>query len=262
MRERADIVLVKRGLVESRQKAQALIMAGLVFSDNTRIEKPGQMLPLDQEIYLKEKLPFVGRGGLKLAPVLDELKIQVEDMIAADLGASTGGFVDCLLQQGVKKVYAVDVDTRQLDWKLREDPRVILIEKNARYLNEGDFKDNLDLVTMDLSFISVIKVMPAVKTFLGKGELIALIKPQFEAGRRQVGKKGVVRNSSVHREVLEKIVAEAGRLGFAVKGLVKSQVRGQKGNQEFFIHCCLNQTKKSKDEIQRLILEVVGRDEN
>ena len=262
MRERADRILVKRGLAESRQKAQALIMEGLVFSDKTRIDKPGQMLPIDQEIYLKNKLPFVGRGGLKLAPVLDQLKIQVEDMIAADLGASTGGFVDCLLQRGVKKVYAVDVDTRQLDWKLREDPKVVLIEKNARYLNKDDFKDDLDLVTLDLSFIFVLKVMPAVKSFLGKGELIVLIKPQFEASRNQVGKKGVVRDLSVHKEVLDKMVKEVEKLGFAVKGLVKSQVLGQKGNQEFFIHCSLNETMKSREEIKRLILEVVGGDEN
>jgi 23S rRNA (cytidine1920-2'-O)/16S rRNA (cytidine1409-2'-O)-methyltransferase len=262
MRERADKILVKLGLAESRQKAQALIMEGLAFSGSTRIDKPGQMLPLDQKIYLKKKLPFVGRGGLKLAPVLDQLKLEVKDKISADLGASTGGFVDCLLQRGAKKVYAVDVDTRQIDWKLREDPRVVLVEKNARYLNENDFKDDLDLVTMDLSFISVLKVMPAVKSFLGKGELLVLIKPQFEAGRHQVGKKGVVRDSSVHREVLEKIIRETERLGFAVKGLVKSQVLGQKGNQEFFLHFSLNKTENFRQEIQRSILEVVGGDTN
>jgi len=262
MKERVDKILVKRGLVESREKAQALIMEGLVFSGNNRIEKSGQMIPSDQEIHLKEKLPFVGRGGLKLDPVLEKLKIQAKGMIAADLGASTGGFVDCLLQKGVKKVYAVDVDTRQLDWKLREDPRVILIEKNARYLDKSDFKDNLDLITMDLSFISILKVLPAVRSFLGKGELIALIKPQFEAGRNQVGKKGVVRDSFIHRDVLEKMVKEAEVLGFAVKSLVKSPVLGQKGNQEFFIHCSLNSTINNREEIQRLILEVVGHGEN
>jgi 23S rRNA (cytidine1920-2'-O)/16S rRNA (cytidine1409-2'-O)-methyltransferase len=262
MRERADKLLVKRGLAESRQKAQALIMEGLVFSAHNRIDKPGQMLLPDQEITLKEKLPYVGRGGLKLAPVLDEFRIRVEGMVAADLGASTGGFVDCLLQRGAKKVYAVDVDTRQLDWKLREDPRVVLIEKNARYLNKKNFNDPLDLITMDLSFISVVKVFPAVKSFLEQGELIALIKPQFEAGRDQVGKKGVVRDSSIHREVLEKTVKEVEGLGFAVKGLAKSRILGQKGNQEFFIYCSLNKTVKSKEEIQRSILEVVSHEKN
>ncbi|MBN2245814.1 MAG: TlyA family RNA methyltransferase [Candidatus Aminicenantes bacterium] len=262
MRERADKILVNRGLVGSRQKAQALIMEGLAFSNNIRIDKPGQMLSLDQEIFLKKKLPFVGRGGLKLASVLDQLKLKVKDIISADLGASTGGFVDCLLQRGAKKVYAVDVDTRQIDCKLREDPRVILIEKNARYLSEDDFKDDLDLVTMDLSFISVLKVIPAVKSFLGKGELLVLIKPQFEAGRHQVGKKGVVRDSSVHKEVLEKIIKETERLGFSVIALVKSQVLGQKGNQEFFLHCSLNKSKKDREKIKGMILEVIGGDRN
>ena len=260
MKERADKILVERGLVESRKKAQALIMGGLVFSGQNRIDKPGQMVFLDQEITLKEKLPFVGRGGLKLAPVLDEFKIQVDGMVAADLGASTGGFVDCMLQKGAKKVYAVDVDTRQLDWKLREDPRVVMIEKNARYLSKKNFDDPLDLVTMDLSFISVVKVLPAVKSFLGKGQLIILIKPQFEAGRDQVGKKGVVRDPSIHKKVLEKMVQEMESLGFAVRGMVKSRILGQKGNQEFFIHCSLNKAYISKEEIQRLILEVVGHD--
>lgn len=262
MKERADKILVERGLAESRQKAQALIMEGLVFSGQDRIDKPGQMVYFDQEITLKEKLPFVGRGGLKLAPVLDEFRIQVEGMVTADLGASTGGFVDCLLQKGAKKVYAVDVDTRQLDWKLREDPRVVLIEKNARYLNKDNFNDSLDLVTVDLSFISVLKVLPAVKSFLEQGQMIILIKPQFEAGRYQVGKKGVVRDPSIHRKVLEKMVKEMEKLCFHIKGMAKSRILGQKGNQEFFLHCSLNKTYKSKEDIQRLILEVMGHDED
>lgn len=261
MKERADKILVERGLAESRQKAQALIMEGLVFSGQNRIDKPGQLVLPDQKITLKEKLPYVGRGGLKLAAVLDELKIRVKGTVAADLGASTGGFVDCLLQRGAKKVYAVDVDIRQLDWKLREDSRVALIEKNARYLDKKNFKDPLDLVTMDLSFISVVKVLPAVKSFLEQGQLVVLIKPQFEAGRFQVGKKGVVRDPFIHKKVLEKMVQDMENLGFAIKGMAKSRILGQKGNQEFFIHCSLNKDGKSKEEIKRLILEVVSHDE-
>lgn len=261
MKVRADKSLVERGLAESRQKAQALIMEGLVFSRQNRIDKPGQLVFPDQEITLKAKPLYVGRGGLKLAPVLDEFRIRVEGMVAADLGASTGGFVDCLLQRGAKKVYAVDVDTRQLDWKLRDDPRVILIERNARYLDKKNFNDPLDLVTVDLSFISVLKVLPAVKSFLKQGQLIILIKPQFEAGRYQVGKKGVVKDPSIHRKVLEKVAQDMENLGFAIWGMAKSRILGQKGNQEFFIHCSLNKAGKSKEEIKRLVLEVVNHDE-
>ncbi|MCK4759176.1 MAG: TlyA family RNA methyltransferase, partial [Candidatus Aminicenantes bacterium] len=161
-KERADKVLSSRGLAESRQKAQALIMAGLVYSGEQRIEKPGQMIAVDMELSLKERLPYVSRGGLKLQEALEAFEIPVQDKIAADLGASTGGFTDCLLQKGAKMVYAVDVDTSQIDWRLREDPRVVCIEKNARYLSKGDFADIPEIVTTDLSFISVLKVLPAV----------------------------------------------------------------------------------------------------
>jgi len=257
MKERADKIVVDRGLAESRHKAQALIMAGAVFSGEKRIEKPGEKLSIEQEIVVKERMPFVGRGGLKLEEALDAFEISLIGKVAADLGASTGGFTDCLLQRGARKVYAIDVDTRQIDQRLREDPRVILIEKNARYLEADDFDDLLDLVTLDLSFISVLKVLPALREFLGEGLLMALIKPQFEVGKGQVGKKGVVREPRLHQEVLIQVVDEAGRMGFYPRGLIKTSIRGQKGNQEFFILWSLYGPALHLERLKILIKEAV-----
>ena len=256
-KERADKIITGRGLAESRQKAQALIMAGLVFSEGQRVEKPGQMISIDQEISLKEKMPYVSRGGLKLEEALEAFKIPIKGKVAADLGASTGGFIDCLLQKGAKRIYAVDVDIRQIDWRLREDPRVICIKKNARYLKKDDFENALDIVTTDLSFISVLKVLPAVKEFLGDGKLLSLIKPQFEVGKGQVGKKGVIRNPALHEDVLGKIIEEAHKMGFALRGLIKSSHRGQKGNREFFVFWSLEEGSLGQGEVQRLIKEAV-----
>ncbi len=256
-KERADKVLSTRGLAESRQKAQALIMAGLVYSGEQRIEKPGQMIAADTELSLKERLPFVSRGGLKLQEALETFEISVQDKTAADLGASTGGFTDCLLQKGAKRVYAVDVDTSQIDWRLREEPRVVCIEKNARYLRPDDFADIPEIVTTDLSFISVLKVLPAVKEFLDRGPLLSLLKPQFEAGKGQVGKKGIVRDPAVHEEVLTKIIADARRIGFVPRGLIQSSIRGQKGNREFFVFWSLTEDGLSEVQVQRLIKEAV-----
>ncbi|MGD8536475.1 MAG: TlyA family RNA methyltransferase [Candidatus Aminicenantes bacterium] len=261
-KERADKVLASRGLAESRQKAQALIMAGLVFSGEQRIEKPGQMIATDQELFLKEQIPYVGRGGLKLEEALVAFGITVQDKVAVDLGASTGGFTDCLLQKGAKMVYAVDVDTSQIDWRLREDSRVVCIEKNARYLKKDDFAHTPDIVTADLSFISVLKVLPAVKEFLGDGLFLSLIKPQFEAGKGQVGKKGIVRDPAIHEVVLSQTTDEALKLGFMTRGLIKSSVRGQKGNREFFVHWSLTGEPLTSDEVQRLIKEAVGNEKN
>jgi 23S rRNA (cytidine1920-2'-O)/16S rRNA (cytidine1409-2'-O)-methyltransferase len=257
MKERADKIVVDKGLAESRHKAQALIMAGRVFSDGERIEKPGQKVNSTQEISVKEIIPFVSRGGLKLAEALDALRISVTGKVAADLGASTGGFTDCLLQRGAKKVYAVDVDTKQLDWRLREDPRVTLIEKNARYLEKNDFRESLEFITADLSFISLLKVLPAIKCFIGEGQLLALIKPQFEVGKGKVGKKGVIRNPRLHEEVLVDTIEGAERIGFHAEGLAKSSIRGQKGNQEFFILWSLHRTALTPFRLRRLIKEAV-----
>lgn len=262
IKERADKVLFDRGLAESRQKAQALIMAGLVFSEGQRVEKPGQRIGADQEIFLKERMPYVGRGGLKLKEALEAFKIPVQGKVAADLGASTGGFTDCLLQRGAKKVYAVDVDIKQMDWRLREDSRVICIEKNARYLNKDDFSDKLDIVTTDLSFISVLKVLPAAKEFIGCGQLLSLIKPQFEAGKGKVGKKGVIRDSALHETVLSEVIEGAYKIGFAPGGLIRSSVRGQKGNREFFVLWRLGKEFLSPDEVRRMIKEAVWNEKN
>ncbi len=234
MKDRADKMVVNAGLAENPKKAQALIMAGLIFADGQKVEKAGQLLDVERALTLKETLPFVSRGGLKLDEALKSFVLSLEGKIAADLGASTGGFTDCLLQRGAVRVYAVDVDTRQLDMKLREDPRVVLVEKNARYLEKEDISGLLDIVTIDLSFISVLKVLPAVKNIVEDGVVVSLIKPQFEVERHQVGKKGIVRNRALHEGVLLSIAQGASAIGFSFVDAMKPTVRGQKGNQEYF----------------------------
>jgi len=257
MKDRADKIVVERGLAESRHRAQALIMAGLVYSEKGRLEKPGQMIPVEAVVFLKKTMPYVSRGGLKLIEALEYFKVTPEGKIAADLGCSTGGFTDCLLQEGAKKVYAVDVDTKQIDVNLRNNPRVVLLEKNARYLEREDFEDPLDLITMDLSFISVLKVLSAIKSIVGKGALIALIKPQFEVGKGQVGKGGVVRNPDLHAEVLAKTVQRASDVGFLVRGVMSTSVRGQKGNREFFVHWSLHGDALTREQVSKSIKEAV-----
>ncbi len=260
-RERADKVVTLQGLAPSREKAQALIMSGLVYAGERRIEKPGQLIAADELLRLLAVMPYVGRGGLKLEGALDVFGIHVAGKVAADLGASTGGFTDCLLQRGARKVYAVDVDTRQLASRLAADPRVVRIRKNARALEPGDFEEKVEVATMDLAFISILKVLPALATFLGAGDLVALVKPQFEAGRRQVGRKGIVRDPGVHRDVLIRIAEEADRLGFGVRGLCASPVRGQRGNREFFIHWTLGREAMSAEAVRARVKEII-RDEN
>jgi 23S rRNA (cytidine1920-2'-O)/16S rRNA (cytidine1409-2'-O)-methyltransferase len=235
MKERADKMLVTQGLAASRHQAHALILAGDVYAEGSRIEKPGQMLDSGRKLRLKQRMPFVSRGGLKLEAALRRFEIPVRGRIGLDLGASTGGFTDCLLQEGASHVYAVDVDPRQLDWKLVNDPRVTAIKKNARYLTSGDLPGPVDLAVMDLSFISVLKVLPALSDLLDGGEVIALIKPQFEVGKGRVGKKGVVRDPSLHFEVLTRVTADADSLGFGLTGVMRSPVLGQKGNREFLV---------------------------
>jgi 23S rRNA (cytidine1920-2'-O)/16S rRNA (cytidine1409-2'-O)-methyltransferase len=229
-----------------------------VYSDGDRVDKPGQLLRPDQPLSLKETLPFVSRGGLKLDQALDAFGLSVEGAVAADLGASTGGFTDCLLQRGARKVFAVDVDTKQLDARLRADSRVSLVEKNARNLTAGDFPERPEVFTADLSFISVLKVLPALKPILSRGALLALLKPQFEAGRGQVGKKGVIRDPAVHADVLAKVIEAAADLGFNTRGLIKCSTRGQKGNQEFLVLWSLVGPALDRDRILKLIREVTG----
>jgi 23S rRNA (cytidine1920-2'-O)/16S rRNA (cytidine1409-2'-O)-methyltransferase len=234
MKERADKLLVKRGLAATRELAQALIMEGLVSSGGLTILKPGGLVDEAAGLSLKDKSPFVSRGGLKLAEALDRFSVDVRDKVAVDIGSSTGGFTDCLLQRGARKVYAVDVDTKQLDWKLRGDARVVLVEKNARYLEPGDLPEPPGLITVDVSFISLLKVFPALRGIPGDWPLLALVKPQFEAVRREVGSKGIVRDPAVHEAVLRRTVDGARREGFVLNGLFRSSTRGQKGNLEFF----------------------------
>jgi len=260
-KDRADKVMVLQGLAPSQEKAQALIMSGLVYAGERRIEKPGRPTAADEPLRLLAVLPYVGRGGLKIERALAVFGIEVAGRIAVDLGASTGGFTDCLLQRGARKVYAVDVDTRQLSGRLAADPRVVRIRKNARALAPADFDERVEIATMDLSFISILKVLPAVATFLGAGDLVALVKPQFEAGRRQVGKKGIIRDIGVHEEVLVRIAEEAARLGFGARGLCASPIRGQRGNREFFIHWTLGREVLSADEVRARVKEII-RDEN
>jgi 23S rRNA (cytidine1920-2'-O)/16S rRNA (cytidine1409-2'-O)-methyltransferase len=261
-RRRADVLLVERGEAPTRHKAQALIMAGLVTSGRERVEKAGRLFPSDAPLSVRQPLPFVGRGGLKLEEALAAFGVEVEGRVAADLGASTGGFTDCLLQRGARKVYAVDVDTRQIDPRLRRDPRVVLVRKNARHLGPDDFAEPPDLVTADLSFISVLKVLPALTAFLGRGTFLVLLKPQFEAGRAEVGKKGVVRDPAIHARVLRSVLERAAELGLGLRGLVRCATRGQKGNQEFVAWWSLGEPGLDAGAAAQLIGEVTGHEKD
>jgi 23S rRNA (cytidine1920-2'-O)/16S rRNA (cytidine1409-2'-O)-methyltransferase len=256
-KERADRLVLSRGLAETREKAQALIMAGLVTAAGRKVEKPGEFLDVGIPIAVAEGNPYVGRGGLKLAEALEDFALPVAGKVAADLGSSTGGFTDCLLQKGARKVYAVDVSTGQLDWKLRHDPRVVLLEKNARALEASDFAERPEIVTMDLSFISVLKVLPAVRRFLADGDFLCLLKPQFEVGKGQVGKRGIVRDPAQHEAVLIRLLQEGLQLGFFPRGLHGCLVRGQRGNREFFVHWMLAGPSFSAKDIREMVREVV-----
>lgn len=237
-RERIDKLLVEHGFAESRTKAQALVMAGVVLVNDKRIEKPSQeILPTDS-IRIKGKMneiKYVGRGGLKLEKALREFHIQASEYICLDVGASTGGFTDCLLQHGAHKVVAVDVGTNQIVWKLRNDERVEARENvNARYLKPEDFSEKFDLIVMDVSFISVTKILPALKDLLTEnGQIIVLIKPQFEVGKGEVGKGGIVKDTGKHAQVIEKINQFAAEIGLENKGLIDSPILGADGNKEF-----------------------------
>ncbi len=261
-KERADKAVLDCGLAESRHKAQALIMAGLVFAEGRRVEKPGELLDPETRLVVNEGSPYVSRGGLKLAEALDAFAVPVEEKVAADLGSSTGGFTDCLLQRGARRVYAVDVSVSQLDWRLRRDPRVVVLEKNARYLQAGDFPEQPAIVTVDLSFISVLKILPALREIIAGGDVLCLLKPQFEVGKGRVGKKGIVRDPAQHEEVLKRLLAEAGAMGFGVLGLLGCSVRGDKGNREFFVHWAFKKPPLPPERVRDLMNEVVYEEED
>ncbi len=235
-KERLDKLLVMRGLADTRAKAQSLILAGQVFSDQQRLDKAGHLVPVDIELTIKEPLPFVSRGGLKLAAALDHFKIEATGKICLDIGASTGGFTDCLLQRGATRVVAVDVGHGQLDWRLRQDARVEPRENvNARYLSPDDFQERFDLVTADVSFISLRKILPVIPPLVQKPAfVITLIKPQFEVGREEVGKGGVVRDEAAQNRVVEEIVSFAASLGMRSLGVIESPILGADGNREFW----------------------------
>ena len=234
-KERIDVLLVERGLAESRAKAQALVLAGQVVVGDQRVDKPGQQVPVEADIRLKgEVLPYVSRGGLKLKGAIDQFGLVVRGKVAADIGASTGGFTDCLLQEGAERVHAIDVGYGQLHEKLRKDPRVRSRERvNARYLTAEDLPEKVGVVVIDVSFISLTQVLPAVLPYLEAGGLlVALVKPQFEVGREGIGKGGVVRDAAARQEAIDAVVAFAREQGLTVQGVMDSPVPGPAGNVE------------------------------
>ncbi len=238
MKERLDMLLVKRGLYPSREKAKAAIMAGVVFIDGQKSDKAGNLVDTEADVFIKENLcPYVSRGGLKLEKSIREFALALQDRVCMDIGASTGGFTDCMLQNGARKVYAIDVGYGQLDWKLRSDPRVVNMEKcNVRYLDTDVITEPVDFISIDVSFISLKLIFPvAAKVLAEDGRIVCLVKPQFEAGREQVGKKGIVRDKKVHEEVIENVIGYARENGFYPCGLTFSPVTGAKGNIEYLL---------------------------
>jgi len=249
-KERIDQLLVEKGLFESRTKAQSAILAGIIYVDDKRVDKAGHSVPKEAKIEIKgEKLPYVSRGGLKLEHALKEFKVEAKGLVVLDVGSSTGGFTDCVLSKGASHVYAIDVGYGQLAWKLRNDPRVTVVERtNARNLRPEELykkkwetgdgrRERAGLAVIDVSFISLSKILPAVYDLLNdQGEVVALVKPQFEAGREQVEKGGLVRNEGVQAQVLDNVASASRKLGFKLAGVTYSPIKGADGNIEFFVH--------------------------
>lgn len=250
-KERLDVLLVKRNLASSREKAKAVIMSGNVFVDGQREDKAGTAFSEDVQIELKgHAMPYVSRGGLKLEKAMKEFDVTVEGKVCTDVGSSTGGFTDCMLQNGARKVFAIDVGRGQLDWKLRQDERVVCMEKtNIRYVTPEDLGEPIEFSTIDVSFISLTKVLPPIRDYLvPDGEIVALIKPQFEAGREKVGKKGVVREKTTHHEVIEKIRSYVQMIGFEIRNLTYSPIKGPEGNIEYLIHLRKREESQAAEE--------------
>lgn len=253
MKERLDVLLVQRSLAESREKAKGLIMAGIVYVDGQKVDKPGTAIDEKAQIEVRgNPIPFVSRGGLKLARALEVFPVEIANRVAIDVGASTGGFTDCLLQNGAAKVYAIDVGYGQLDWGLRQDDRVVVMERtNIRYVKPDQLEELADLATIDVAFISLTKILETVAELLvADGEIIALIKPQFEAGRRQVGKKGVVRDPKVQAEVVTQILSFGESLNLGALGLTYSPITGPQGNYEFLVYWHKGQISSRQDYAQ------------
>lgn len=252
MKERLDVLLVQKGLAPSREKAKAMIMEGNVFINNNREDKAGTTFDENVEIEIKgNTLKYVSRGGLKLEKAMTHFGITLDDKVCMDIGASTGGFTDCMLQNGAKKVYAVDVGYGQFAWKLRQDERVVCMEKtNIRYVTPEDIADKLDFASVDVSFISLTKVLgPARALLTDEGEMVCLIKPQFEAGKEKVGKKGVVREKSVHEEVIVKVIDFAKEIGFEILNLEYSPIKGPEGNIEYLVYIRKCEAGKNEETV-------------
>ena len=257
MKERLDVILTEKGLFPSREKARTSIMAGMIYVNGAISDKPGTKIDVDSKIEVKgDPCPYVSRGGLKLEKAMELWDFSLTGKVCMDMGASTGGFTDCMLQNGASKVYSIDVGYGQLDWKLRNDSRVVNMEKtNIRYLDTSLIEEPIDFISIDVSFISLDLMFPvAAKVFADDGKIVALVKPQFEAGREQVGKKGIVRDLDVRREVLIKVCGYAEKAGFNVAGVSFSPVTGAKGNVEFLLY--LN-TKFVRIDIRNEIDQIV-----
>ena len=254
-KERLDVLLVDKGICTSRERAKTNIMAGLIFVDGQRVDKAGEKVSVDADIVFKgEELKYVSRGGLKLEKAMNTFGIDITNKVCMDIGASTGGFTDCMLQNHASKVFSVDVGYGQFAWKLRTDERVVCMERtNIRYVTPEDIGVPLDFASIDVSFISLRTIMPAVKNLLGdKGEVVALIKPQFEAGREKVGKKGVVRDIEVHLEVVNKIVNFLIENDFNVLGLSFSPIKGPEGNREYLVYFTKDKEKEGTFELSQI----------
>ena len=253
MKERLDVLLVKHGLAESREKAKAIIMSGIVYVDGQKEDKAGTTFDEKARVEVRGAvLKYVSRGGLKLEKAMTHFGVELNGKVCMDVGASTGGFTDCMLQNGAVKVYSVDVGHGQLAWKLRNDPRVVCMEKtNIRYVTPDDIGDPVEFSSIDVSFISLTKVLGPVKELLTEdGQIVCLIKPQFEAGREKVGKKGVVREKSTHLEVIETVISFAKAIGFQILNLEYSPIKGPEGNIEYLIHL-----KKWPNPVEDALLE-------
>lgn len=260
-KERLDVLLVQQGLANSRELAKAYIMAGNVYVDGQKEDKAGTKVAVTAKLEVKgNQMKYVSRGGYKLEKAMDVFGIRLDGKICLDIGASTGGFTDCMLQNGASKVYAIDVGYGQFAWKLRNDERVVCLEKtNVRYVTHEQVPDEGDFASIDVSFISLTKVLPAVLGVLGeKGQLVCLIKPQFEAGREKVGKKGVVRDSNVHREVIEMIVEYVRTQSLGILGLDFSPIKGPEGNIEYLIYLDKSRSGMHEDEVQARVDTVVA----
>lgn len=256
MKQRLDVYLFENGFAESREKAKAIIMSGNVYINNQKADKPGDNVNENDQVEVRGKTnPFVSRGGLKLDKAINVFGVSLENKVCVDIGASTGGFTDCMLQNGAQKVFCIDVGYGQLAWKLRTDPRVVNMERtNIRYVTTEQIGQKLDFASIDVSFISLRLVLPVAKELTKEdGEILCLIKPQFEAGREKVGKKGVVRDINVHLEVVESIIEFAQSIGLYPKALDYSPVRGPEGNIEYLLYLSKNEEQKGKIDIKEVV---------